>query len=160
MPTSDRTTIRGSVDGLVAKLRSNLVADPPTPVEPLRLITVGQAESTAHPRPFASVALTRARPLGSVDGDKLFEVTIEIRLFVDVREADPHGPLIDVLAALEDYMDSIVDTGVVEGASGFDDREWLVDYPRATAGARVVSATAKQSYVARVERLFHRVPAP
>ena len=64
------------------------------------------------------------------------------------------------MARIEDYLDGIIDTGVLEGAEGFDDRAWTFDYPKSSAGARVAVATAKHTFVVKVERQQNRVPAP
>jgi len=160
MPTPDRTTIRTVIDELGVKLEANLVADPPTPAQPFRKVTIGRPAATAHPRPFISVAPMQLKPVGSSSGDRLFEVTVMLEVAVDVTDDDPAAPLLDLIGAVEDYMDSIADEGVVDGASGFDDREWSLDHPRTTAGARVATAEARQTFVARVERNFNRTPAP
>lgn len=159
MPTADRTTIAETVDALIAKLRGNLVGDPPTTDRPFRSAVAGRADVTAHPRPFVSVAVTTFRPIATVDGDRLFEVTLETSVIVDVVDAEPHGTVLDLIAVVENYMDSIVDSGVTDGATGFDGREWKLEYPHATAGVRSASATSKQTVIVRVERSFNREPA-
>ena len=160
MPTPDRKTLRTVVDELKNKLETNLVADPPTADKPFRVVTSGQSIATAHPRPFMSVAPTLTKPVGVTSGDRLFAVSVTLQIVTDVTDSDPTAALLDLVGAVEDYMDGIVDAGVVDGASGFDDREWTFDYPRATSGARVATAEARQTFVARVERNFNRTPAP
>jgi len=160
MPTPDRTTIRTVVDELRGRLATNLVADPPTADKPFRVVASGHSIATAHPRPFMSLAPTHAKPVGVTSGDRLFEVSVTLQIVTDVTDSDPAAPLLDLIGAVEDYMDAIIDAGVVDGASGFDEREWTFDYPRATAGARVATAEARQTFVARVERNFNRTPAP
>jgi len=160
MPKADRTTIRATVDALITRLASGVVGDPPTPDKPFTRIVAGKVEPTSCARPFAAVAITGHRPVATIDGDRLFTVTLELSVVADIVDAQPQRPVLDLVAAVEDYMDSIVDTGVIEGASGFDDRDWAVLYPRERAGARVVSAVSKQSFVVRVERTFNRAAAP
>lgn len=159
MPTADRTTIKAAIDALVTNLRSNLVADPPTSAKPFRRVEVADAGTEDYPRPFLALFLSRARPIGVTDNDKLMEVSMALRLVTDVSASDPHGAILDKVAAVDDHLDSLIDTGVIEGAEGFDDREWKLAYPRATAGARVASASATQTFVVKVERQQNRVPA-
>ena len=113
-----------------------------------------------YPRPFLTLLLTRIQPVGVTDNDKLLEVTMTLHVVTDVSASDPHDALLDKVGAVDDYLDSILDGGVIEGAEGFDDRTWTFDYPRATAGTRVASASAAQSFVVKVEREQNRVPAP
>jgi len=160
MPTADRTTIKAAIDELVNKLRTNLAAVPPTATKPLRRVEVGDAGTQEYPRPFLTVRLIRARPIGIVDDDKVMEVTTALRMVTDVSASDPHGAMLDKLGALDDYLDSIRAGGVIAGAEGFDDRAWTFDYPRATSGSRVASAEATQTFVVKVQRTFNRVPAP
>lgn len=159
MPTTDRTTIKATVDALIAKLGGNLVAEPPTVDRPFRSVVVGRVDAAAHPRPFVTVAVTTFRPVATVDGDRLFEVALEVAVLADVVDERPHAAMLDLVAVVEDYMDSIVDSGVIDGATGFDGREWRLDYPRTTAGVRSASATSMQTVVVRVERSFNREPA-
>ena len=158
-PTPDRTTIRATIDEFITKLRDNLVADPPTAAKPFRRVEVGDTGLTEFPRPFLALFLNRTTLIGIVDNDKLIEATMTLRLATDASAADLHGTLLDKIGAVEDYLDSIVDTGVIEGAEGFDRRVWDFDYPRTTAGARVASARATQTFVVKVEREQNRVPA-
>ncbi len=159
MPTPDRTTIRAAVDALVTQLRTHLVASPPTATKPFRRIEVGEGGVGEYPRPYVILALSRARPIGGMDNDKLFEVTMTLRLVTDATAADPHGALLDKIGAMEDYLDGIVDTGVLEGSEGYDDRVWTFEYPRTTSGARAASAEATQTFVVKVQRGQNRVPA-
>ncbi len=159
MPTSDRTTIKAAIEELTTKLRTNLVADPPTATKPFRRVEVTAGGVGEHPRPFLTLLLTRTRAAGVIDNDKLAEVSMTLRMVTDVSASDPHEAILDKIGAVEDYLDGIVDTGVIEGAEGFDAREWTFDYPRTTAGARVASATATQTFVVKVERGQNREPA-
>ena len=158
-PTPDRTTIKAAIDELTTKLRTNLVADPPTAGKPFRRVEVAEAGAEAFPRPFLALALTRSRPIGICNNDKLMEVSMTLRMVTDVTEIDPHAAILDKVGAIEDYLDGLIDTGVIDGAEGFDDREWTFDYPNATAGSRVASATATQTFVAKVQRGYNREPA-
>ncbi len=159
MPTSDRTTIKATIDELGSKLRANLVADPPTASKPFRRIEVGAAGVEEYPRPFVSLLLTRSQPVGVIDGDKVIEVEMTLRVVTDVTQADPHGAILDKIGAIDDYLDGIVDTGVIDGAEGFDNRVWTFEYPRQSAGARVAVAAATQTFVVKVEREQNREPA-
>lgn len=158
MPTADRTTIKAAIDELVNKLRTNLAAIPPTAAKPFR-IEVGDAGVQEYPRPFLTVRLVRTRPIGVVDDDKVMEVATTLRMVTDVSASDPHGAMLDKIGALDDYLDSIRNSGVIAGAEGFDDRVWTFDYPRPTSGSRVASAEATQSFIVKVQRTFNRVPA-
>ena len=82
-----------------------------------------------------------------------------LRLVMDVTAADPHGAMLDRIGAVDDYLDSLIDAGVIEGAEGFDDRVWTFDYPRTAAGTRAASASAVQTFVVKVERGRNRLPA-
>ncbi|MGD2110386.1 MAG: hypothetical protein PVI86_13475 [Phycisphaerae bacterium] len=157
--TPDRTTVKATLVEFTTKLRANLVADPPTATKPLRTVEPGVVAVGAFPRPFMAVSLTRLRPVGTVDNDRVVEVLMALKLVADASASDPHAEILDIIGATDDYLDSIIDTGVIEGAEGFDDRVWTFEHPRATAGARVVSASATQTFVAKVERDYNRVPA-
>ncbi len=159
MPTADRTTIKAAIDELVNKLRTNLTAIPPTSAKPFRRVEVGDTGTQEYPRPFLTVRLVRTRPIGMVDGDKVMEVSTALRLVTDVSASDPHGAMLDKIGALDDYLDSVRTNGVIAGAEGFDDRVWTFDYPKATAGSRVATAEATQTFVVKVQRTFNRVPA-
>lgn len=159
MATADRTTIKAAIGELTTKLRTNLVADPPTATKPFRRVEIADTGVEQYPRPFLTLLLTRTRPVGVADNDRLLEVTMTLRVVTDVAASDPHAAMLDTIGAVEDYFDSILDAGVIEGAEGFDDRAWTFEYPRATAGARVASATAIQTFVVKVERGQNREPA-
>ncbi len=157
--TPDRTTIKAAIAELTTKLRDNLVADPPTDTKPFRRVEVGGSGVEEHPRPFMTLQLVRTRPIGVSDNDKVIEAAMTLHLVTDVSAADPHDAILDKVGAVDDYLDSIIDTGVIEGAEGFDDRGWTFDYPKTAAGARVASAQATQTLVVRVERGQNRLPA-
>ena len=159
MPTPDRTTIKAAIEELTDKLQANLVAEPPTAVKPFRRVEVGQAGVEEYPRPFLTLMLTRARPIAVVDNDKVIEVTMTLRLVMDVSGSDPHAAMLDSIGAIDDYLDSLIDAGVLEGAEGFDDRVWTFEYPAETAGVRAAVASATQTFVVKVEREQNRVPA-
>jgi len=160
MPTADRTTIKATVTELVTKLRANLVADPITAAKPFRRVEIGDAGFEEYPRPFLNVALTRMRTIGAMDDDNLVEAAARLRLVTDVTAADPHAAILDKIGAVDDYLDSLIDTGVIEGAEGFDDRVWTINYPKATAGARVATAEATQTFIVKVQRGQNREPLP
>jgi hypothetical protein len=160
MPTAERTTIKAAIEELTDRLRDNLVADPPTADKPFRAVVVGAAGVGEFPRPFLSLQLSRSRAIGVADDDKVVEVAMTMRVVADISAADAHGGMLDKIGAVEDYFDSLIDTGVLEGAEGFDDREWTFDYPKTTAGARLMTASATQSFVVKVEREHNRIPAP
>lgn len=160
MPTADRTTIKAAMTELVDRLRDNLVADPPTATKPFRVVAVGAAGVTEYARPFLSLHLSQAKTIGVVDDDKVLEVSMTLRIVRDVTAADPHAAALDAIGAVEDYFDSLIDTGILDGADGLDDRTWTFEYPKSTSGARVITATATQSLVVKVERGQHREPAP
>ncbi len=160
MATADRTTIKAAIEELTTKLRTNLVADPPTATKPFRRVEIADTGVEEYPRPFLTLLLSRTRPVGVVDNDRLAEVTMTLRVVTDVAASDPHAAMLDTIGTVEDYFDSILDTGVIEGAEGFDDRAWTFEYPHATAGTRVASATATQTFVVKVERGQNREPAP
>ena len=157
--TPDRTTIKAAVQELTSKLRDGLVADPPTAAKPFRRVAVGVGGTEDYPRPFLTLHLVRARPIGVMADDKLMEVTVRFGMVTDVLASEPFDALLDKVGAVDDYLDSIVDTGVIDGAEGFDDRSWTFDESRATAGARVATASATQSFVVAVERSWNRIPA-
>lgn len=159
MPTSDRTTIKATVDELVDKLRTNLVADPPTATKPFRRVEVGATGVEEYARPFVSLLVTGATPVGVSDNDKILEVAAVFRLVIDVTQSATLGAVLDAVGAFDDYLDGIIDAGVIEGAEGFDDRAWAFEYPRSPAGARVIVATAKFVFIVKVERQQNRVPA-
>ncbi len=160
MPTSDRTTIKAAIEELATKLRTNLTADPPTAAKPFRRVEIAEAGVEEYPRPFLTLLLARTRPISVTDNDRLVEVSMTLRMVTDLSASDPHVAMLDTIGAVEDYFDGILDTGVIDGAEGFDDREWSFDYPRATAGARMASATATQAFIVKVQRGQNREPAP
>lgn len=159
MPTADRTTIKAAVDELVTKLTANLVAEPPTSTKPFRRVAVGEACADEYARPFLTLRLTKAIPIGTANDDKLFEISMKLRLVTDITAVDAHGDILNKIGAIEDYLDSIRNTGVLDGSEGFDDREWLFSYPTPTSGARVAVAEAAQSCIVKVQRQHNRVPA-
>lgn len=157
--TPDRTTVRATLDELATKLRAGLIGDPPTSAKPLRRVEVGESGVEQYARPFMTIAPVRARLIGVMDNDKLVEVVVAMKLVTDVIEANPHDAVLSHVGAVEDYFDSIVDSGVLEGAEGFDARTWSFQYPKGTAGARVASATAELSFIVKIERGQNRIPA-
>ncbi|MCH8149212.1 MAG: hypothetical protein IH987_14725, partial [Planctomycetes bacterium] len=103
--------------------------------------------------------LTRTRPIGVTQNDKLVAVTLTLRVVSDVRDVDPHAALLDKIGAIDDFLDSVADIGVAEGAEGFDDRVWTFDFPTEPAGARLATASAAQTFIVKVERQQNRIPA-
>lgn len=160
MPTLDRTTIRAAVDELVSKLRNNLVSDPLTPSKPFRRVEAGTGEAEHFPRPFLTVRAVRARAATVVDDDKVIELTVEMRIVADIAGIDPYTAVYDQMGAVEDYLDSIRDTGILDGTAGFDERTWALETLKASSGARVSVATAYQSLMVKVQRGFNRATAP
>jgi hypothetical protein len=158
MPVADRTTIKAAVQAFVSLLRANLIADPPTASAPFRRIQEGHGAGTEHPRPFMTVRLVGTKLLGATDDDKVIRVAMVLRMVTDVSESDPHDAILDVVGTVDDYLDSIRESGVIEGAEGFDDRTWEFEYPRSTAGARLAAAEAEQSFVVKVKREQNRAP--
>lgn len=148
----DRTTIRATVDELLNKLRTDLVAAPPTALKPFRSVVVGAFAGTEFARPFLSIELVRARPIGTTDGDKVLEVETGVRITADVLGDDAHAELLDLVAIVDDYMDGLLDAGAIDGADGFDSRIWAFDEPKITAGPRLARATAREAFVVRVAR--------
>ena len=159
MPTADRTTILATLDELLSKLRANLIADPPTAAKPFRSVSASREQAEGVARPYLSVALTRMSPIATVEGDKLFRVEMSLRVVVDAAPGDPHTAVLDAMGAVDDCLDNLLATGVLEGAEGFDDREWAFQQSRATSGTPMASASAAQSFVVKVERGHNRVPA-
>jgi len=152
MPTPDRTTIKAAIQQFTTLLRDNLVAEPPTLSRPVRRVAVGESEDQEHPRPFLTIKLVRSRPVSTVDNDRVFEIAAEMRLVTDVIAADPHDALLDKVGAVENYLDTRIDSGVIDGAEGFDDREWKFEYSKSSSGARIAAAVATQTFVVKVER--------
>jgi hypothetical protein len=149
---ADRTTLKAAVQELEDKLRTGLSADPPTASKPFWAVRAGDATTGEYPRPFLAVKLMRARPIAAVDGDRAFAVSMLLRIVTDVTGADVHDALLDKCGAVEDYFDSIVDTGVIDGADGFDARDWKFEYPTGTATGRVATAEAVETFVVKVAR--------
>jgi hypothetical protein len=160
MPTQDRTTIKAAVEELVTKLRANLVSDPLTAARPFRRVETGVGDVDHYPRPFLTVRAVRARAVSIVDGDKAIELTIELRIVADILGVDPLTAVYDQMGAVEDYLDSIRETGILDGAAGFDDRTWAMETARSTSGARVSTATAQLTLIVKVQRGFNRAAAP
>jgi hypothetical protein len=160
MVAADRTTIKAAIQEYVSLLRANLVADPPTADAPFRSVQQGHARGTEHPRPFLGIRLDRTKLLGASDDDKVIRVETVLRVVADAIGADPHDALLDTIGAVDDYLDSIREAGVIEGAAGFDERTWKFEYPSSTSGARLVAAEASSSFVACVEREQNRLPGP
>ena len=160
MPTTDRTTIKAAIEELVTKLRANLVADPPTTAKPFRKVEAGIGDVDHYPRPFLTVRAVRARAASVIDGDKAIEVTIELRIVADILGVDPLTAVYDQMGAVEDYLDSIRGTGILDGTAGFDERTWALETSNSTSGARVSTATAQQTLIVKVQRGFNRVGAP
>lgn len=140
-------------------MRANLAANPPTATKPFRRVEAGEAGVEEYGRPFLTVHLLRTRPIGVTDDDRVFEISLALRMVTDVTAADPHGAMLDKIGAVEDYLDGIRDTGVIAGAEGLDDRAWTFAYPRQTSGARTAVAEAQQTFVVKVQRAYNRVPA-
>lgn len=157
--TPDRTTIRAAFEALTNQLRTNLVADPPTETKPFLSVQAGPTAPTAFTRPFLAAFLTRTRPIGATQGDKIVSVTTTLRIVADVLDDDPHTVLLDKIGAVDDFLDGVADTAIIEGTEGFDDRTWTFDFPSVTTGARMATASAEQSFVVKVERQQNRIPA-
>jgi hypothetical protein len=159
MPTLDRTTIKSAVDELLNKLRSNLAADPPTASKPFRKVEAGSGEIEHYPRPFLSLRPVRARAASVVDDDKVVEVTIEMRIVADIAGVDPYTAVCDQMGAVEDYLDSIRDSGIIDGSAGFDERTWALEPSKLSSGGRVSTATAQQTLLVKMQRGFNRIGA-
>jgi len=157
--TPDRTTIRAALDAYVLALRNNLTVEPPTASKPFRRIAVGEAKLSEHPRPYLMVWLSKTRVVSAVSDDKLIELTLNLKAVTDATQNDSHGALLDAIGALDDYLDSLRDTGIIEGAEGFDLRSWMFEFPAQQAGARTCSASATDVVVVKVEREHNRLPA-
>lgn len=160
MATPDRTTIKATMQGLMAALRDNLQADPPTATKPFRRIEEGEVRFSEYVRPFLTVRLVKTEPASATEGDKVWQATIAMRLVTDVVSGDPHDAILDAVGAVEDCFDSLLtgEDNVVEGADGFDDRLWSFVYPAGSAGVQVAEATCQQTVVVKVERGYNRVP--
>jgi len=154
VPTADRTTIKAAVQALVAALRSGLTADPPTAAKPLRRVEKGPAKFGEYVRPFMTVSLSQVEPLASTEGDKIWRVSLVLRMVTDVLSGDPHAALLGAVAAVEDFFDGLLtdEDEVIEGADGFDDRIWTLGYPSGSTGSAAAEASCKQSFVVKVGR--------
>jgi hypothetical protein len=159
MPTADRTTVRAAVDDLVSKLRVNLAANPPTPGKPIRGVAVGNVGSEEFARPYLGIYVVRSRAIAATSDDRMVEVILVARIVADATATDAHGVVLDQIGAIEDYLDSLRDLGVHVGAEGLDNRDWEFQYPKPTAGARVITAEAEQTLIVKVQRAFNRVAA-
>lgn len=159
MPTPDRTTIKAAIDAVIGQLETNLVADPPSATSPFRRVAAGVAGTGEYPRPFLTVAITSAQPVAVVDDDKIVEIGMRLRVVTDILESDPHDAMLAKVGAVEDFFDSVLDSGIIDGAEGFDLRDWKLEYPAGTSGARTGVATANGSCIVKVEREQNRVPA-
>ena len=157
--TPDRTTVTAAVQAFMELLRENLVADPPTVDAPFRRVEVAQATFEAFARPFLTLLPTRTRMVAGIDDDKLIEVACSMGIVADATGDDAHDSLLAKIGVVEDYLDTLIESGWLEGADGFDSRTWTLDQPRSTAGSRVVSATALATFVVKVEREHNRIPA-
>lgn len=152
MPAPGRTTVSTALSTLRGSLRANLVADPPTPSAPFREVAMEPAEETDCVRPFLAVYLDQTELLGLVDDDRVVEVTMKLHLVADVSTVDSHEELLALIGAVDDYFDEIRDSGVVNGAEGFEKRVWSFSFAKLTAGARTAGATAKQTFIVKIER--------
>jgi len=149
---SDRSTIKAVLDKLKDRFDNRMVKDPPTASKPFRKVIEGEAGFVEHARPFITIKATRAKPIGVTDDDKMMEVTVVCRMVTDVLDAGPNDALFDKVAAVDDYFDSIIEDGLIEGAEGFDSRAWEFGYPKTTSGARVAYAECTQTFVVKVDR--------
>ena len=152
----DRSTIRAVLDKLETRFNVKLVADPPTASKPFRKVIEGEAGFVEHARPFITIRATRPRSIGVTQDDKVMEVTVVCRLVTDVLESGPNAALFDKVGAVDDYFDSIVEGGLLEGAEGLDNRVWEFGYPKTPSGARVAFADCTQTFVVKVARGSNR----
>jgi len=154
VPTADRTTIKAAVQSLVAVMRSDLTAEPPTAAKPLRRVEEGPARFGEYVRPFMTVSLSQMEPLASIEGDKIWRASLVLRIVTDVMSGDPHSVLLGAVAAVEDFFDDLMadEDEVIEGADGFDDRTWTLGYPAGSTGSAAAEASCKQSFVVKVGR--------
>jgi len=158
--TPDRTTVKAAVQALVTALRNNLAATPQTAAKPFRRVDEGPPDVSQYPRPFLSVWLTELEPESTTHGDKVIRVTATMKLVTDVFEADPHNAILDKIGAVDDYFDSLITggTSILEGADGFEDRTWTIDYPLGSTGGRLATAECDLTFIVKVERGYNRVP--
>ena len=159
MSTPERTTIQTFLEALRTALADQLIADPPTPAAPFRAVPWGPAEPESHPRPFLTLWPADVEPLGVIDDDKVLRVELRCAAVVDIRTEAAAPTLLDAAAAVDDCLDGLRPTLLAEGADGLDDHTWTFAYPKTAAGARVGTATATLTFVARVERSHNRLPA-
>jgi len=161
MPTADRTTIKAAVQALIARLRDELTAEPPTPERPFRRIEEGTTGPDACVRPFLTVRIMVAQPVSATEGDRVIRVTLELRITTDVLSGDPHDAVLDEVGAVDDFFDALLldEDEIVEGADGFDDRCWTFSYPAGSTAAQSAEATCRQSFAVRIERGANREPA-
>lgn len=157
---TDSTTIKAAMEELVVKLRANLVADPPTPQKPFRKVESGMGGIEHLPRPFLAVHAVRVRTISAIDDDKVVEIIIEMRIAADILGVDPLTAVYDQIGAVEDYLDSIRETGIIEGTAGYEDRTWALETSNSGSGARISTATAQQTLIVHVQRGFNRAPSP
>lgn len=146
----NRTTISAVVADIVQKLTDNLVGSPPA--KPFRSLVFGSVEGEQGPRPILGLRLLATRAVGVTDDDKIQELTLVLGTAVDVIKQDPHEELLPILAALDDYLDGIRDTGLVDGAEGMDNGAWKFIYPESKSGARVLTAEMAVTVVLRIAR--------
>ncbi len=160
MATSDRTTVKATVQALLAEMRAGLVADPPDGEAPFRGIEEGFARYDEYVRPFMTVRILETTAVTAVEGDKIVRVTFDMRLVTDVLSDDPHDAILDAVGAVEDFFDGLL-TGedeIIEGADGFDDRSWSFKYPSGSTGPLAAEASCRQTCLVKVERGYNRVP--
>ena len=153
---ADRSKIKLVVEKIKSQFDSKLVADPPTATKPFRKVIEGEATFVEHARPFITIMAIGAKTISVTDDDKMIEVTVLCRLVTDVLEAGPTDELFDKVGAVDDYFDSIIAGGMIDGAEGFDARSWKFGYPRETSGARVAFAECTQTFVVKVDRSDNR----
>lgn len=87
------------------------------------------------------------------------EVMIAMRVVADTTGQDSIGTILDHIGATEDHLDSLVGVGLIDGAEGFDDRAWSFEDTKVRSGPRIVAATAKQTFVVKIQRNQNRTPA-
>jgi hypothetical protein len=150
--TMQRTTLAAAYAALLATLRENLVADPPTQAAPFRTILDAAALAETSPRPYLATTLEQAEVVSAVSGDKIFSVTVRLRVAVDAVGEDAASALLSRVAAVEDHLDSLQEAGLLPGAEGADIRDWSFAYPKTTAGARLLVAEAIQTFIVVVAR--------
>ncbi len=140
------------LDEYAVKLRANVVASTLTAAKPFRALYLGPMNPYSFPRPFLTLSLTRLVPIASASDDRVFTVHVHLGIATDVKETDANDEILDKIAAVEDYLDSIRTTGVKEGANGFDLNAWDITWPDASTTSRVATAIAKQEVIVKVKR--------